>query len=291
MVVYPYVVSLREGLEAALIIAILIGYLTKIKRPELSKYVWTGVLGAISASLGLGAGMWIVYGELGGLGEKLFEAGAAGTAVVVLTYMIFWMAKNAKKIKGELEERIDTTISKRWLYGITFLAFITVFREGLETVLFLTASTFSDPTGTVIGAGAGFATVIAIGVLLLRGSRSLPIRRFFTFTSVLLLIFAAGILSYGMHEGIEALEIAGHELEWLGSKAYDITPSVSSIFHPEEGVIGAVIQGLIGRVYPSPEWLTLIVYKLYWLIVGIYMLKVYVPEKLNDLGGRLLRIN
>ncbi|KXA99168.1 hypothetical protein AKJ48_02515 [candidate division MSBL1 archaeon SCGC-AAA261O19] len=289
MVVYPYVVSLREGLEAALIIAILIGYLVRIKRPDLSKYVWWGVGSAIALSFGLGAGIWAVYGELGGVGEKLFEAGAAGTAVIVLTYMIFWMARNAKKIKGELEKKIDVSISRKWLLGITLLAFTAVFREGLETVLFLTASAFSNPAGTAIGATAGFATVIAIGFFLLRGTERLPIRKFFTITSILLLIFAAGILSYGVHEGIEAVEEAGHEVHWLEAKAYDFTPSTDSIFHPKEGAIGAVIQGLIGKIYLSPEWLTLIAYLLYWLIVGTYMLKVYAPTKFNGFIEKLFR--
>lgn len=288
MVVYPYVVSLREGLEAALIIAILIGYLARIKRPDLNKYVWWGVGGAIALSLGLGAGIWMIYGELGELGEKIFEAGAAGTAVIVLTYMIFWMAKNAKKIKGDLEEKIDVSISEKWLLGISFLAFIAVFREGLETVLFLTASAFSNPIGTLIGAAGGFATVIVIGIFLLRGSKRLPIRKFFSVTSVLLLIFAAGILSYGVHEGIEAVEEMGHEVSWLGGEAYNLTPAAGSVFHPDEAV-GSVIQGLIGKVYLSPEWLTLFAYVIYWAIVGTYLLKVYAPTRYNGVVEKIFR--
>ncbi|KXA90045.1 hypothetical protein AKJ61_01565 [candidate division MSBL1 archaeon SCGC-AAA259B11] len=289
MVVYPFVVSLREGLEAALIVAILIGYLTRIKRPELSKYVWWGVGGAIVLSLGLGVGIWGVYGELEGVAEKLFEAGAAGTAVIVLTYMIFWMARNSRKLKGEFEEKIDESISEEWLWGIAFLAFVAAFREGLETVLFLTASAFSDPVGTLMGATGGFGVVIGTGFFLLKGSKRLPIKKFFSVTSVLLLVFAAGILSYGVHEGIEAAEEMGYEISWLGSEAYNFAPGEASIFHPEAGVIGSVIEGLIGKVYLSPEWLTLFTYITYWLIVGAYLVKTYAPERSDGFVQKAFR--
>lgn len=287
MAVYPYVISLREGLEAALIIAIIVGYLLEVKRPDLKRYVWWGVGSAIALSLGLGAGVWMLYGELAGLGAKLFEAGSAGTAVIVLTYMIFWMARNSKEIKGELERKIDVHLSEQFVLGIALLAFIAVFREGLETVLFLTASVFSNPTGTVLGAAGGFATVIVIGYLLFRMERRLPIQKFFTVTSVLLLVFAGGILSYGVHEGIEAAEVAGYEAEWLGAEAYNLAPSTSSMFHPEEGAAGSVIQGLVGKVYLAPEWLTLVSYLGYWLVVGSYVLKTYRPA---EFGGFVDRV-
>lgn len=93
------------------------------------------------------------------------------------------------------------------------------------------------------------------------------------------MVFAAGILSYGIHEGIEAAEEMGHEISWLGSEAYNLVLSEASVFHPEEGVIGSVTEGLIGKIYLSPEWLTLFAYLAYWLIVGAYLIKVYMPEK------------
>ena len=109
--IYPFVITLREALEAALIISIVFAYLVRIRRPDLNKYVWFGTGAAILLSVALGAVVLAVYGGLGGVGKELFEGAAAMTAVVVLTYMIFWMARNARKIKGEFEQKIDVAIT------------------------------------------------------------------------------------------------------------------------------------------------------------------------------------
>ncbi len=284
--IYPFVITLREALEAALIISIVFAYLVRIRRPDLNKYVWFGTGAAILLSVALGAVVLAVYGGLGGVGKELFEGAAAMTAVVVLTYMIFWMARNARKIKGEFEQKIDVAITNKFLLGIALVTFIAVFREGLETVLFLTASIFTDPAGTAIGAAAGFGTVVVIAFFLLRGTRRLPIRKFFSITSILLLIFAAGILSYGMHEFIEAAEDSDVELGWLGEKAYDINPPENTPFH-KKGEVGMVIRGLIGTIYLDPEWLTLFVYLGYWLVVGTFIVKVYAPTKFNGFVDRI----
>lgn len=286
--IYPFVVTLREALEAALIIAIVVAYLVRIRRPDLNKYVWIGTGAAITLSIALGAVVLAVYGGLGGVGKELFEGVAAMTAVVVLTYMIFWMARNARKIKGELEQKVDVAITTKFLLGIALVTFIAVFREGLETVLFLTASIFTDPAGTAIGAAAGFGTVVVIAFFLLRGTRRLPIRKFFAVTSVLLLVFAAGILSYGTHEFIEAAEDSDVELGWLGEKAYNLNPPENTLFHPKTGEAGMVIRGLIGTIYLNPERLTLILYLGYWLVVGAFIAKVYAPTKFNGFVNRML---
>lgn len=256
----------------------MVAYLVQIKRPDLNKYVWIGTGAAIALSIALAAIVLVLYGGLSGVGKELFEGAAAMTAVVVLTYMIFWMARNARKIKGELEQKVDVAITTKFLLGIALVTFIAVFREGLETVLFLTASIFADPAGTAVGAVAGFGTVVVIAYFLLRGTHRLSIRKFFAATSVILLVFAAGILSYGTHEFIEAAEDSGVELGWLGEKAYDLNPPENTLFHPKTGEVGMVIRGLIGTIYLDPEWLTLILYFSYWLVVGIFILKVYAPR-------------
>ncbi len=289
--IYPFVITLREALEAALIVAIVVAYLVKIKRVDLKKYVWWGMGAAIVLSVALGAVILAAFGGLSGVGEKLFEGIAGYTAVAVLTYMIFWMARNARKIKGEVEYKIDIAITTKYLIGIAFVAFIAVFREGLETVLFLTNSMVNDPSGTMIGMVLGLGVVIVIAFYLMRGSRRLPIRKFFTVTSILLMIFAAGILSYGTHELIEAAEDSGTELGWLGDKAYDLNPPRNPdnsypLFH-KKGDVGIVIQGLIGTLYLDPEWLTLFVYLGYWLVIGTFIVKVYAPSKFNGFVDRI----
>lgn len=266
----------------------MVAYLVQIKRPDLNKYVWIGAGAAIALSIALAAIVLVLYGGLSGVGKELFEGAAAMTAVVVLTYMIFWMARNARKIKGELEQKVDVAITTKFLLGIALVTFIAVFREGLETVLFLTASIFADPAGTAVGAVAGFGTVVVIAYFLLRGTHRLSIRKFFAATSVILLVFAAGILSYGTHEFIEAAEDSGVELGWLGEKAYDLNPPENTLFHPKTGEVGMVIRGLIGTIYLDPEWLALILYFSYWLVVGIFILKVYAPTKFNGFADRIM---
>lgn len=277
--VFPsFLITFREALEAALIVAIMVSYLKKVGKGELNRYVYLGSGGAMAASLILGLFVQSVYGELKGVSAQLFEGAASLTAVVVLTYMIFWMTEHSKRIRGELQEKIDVAITKGELFGITILAFIAVFREGLETVLFLTAAFFLDPFGVVVGVILGSTIVLLLAVLLMRGAYRLDISKFFRYTSVLLILFAAGLAGYGVHELIEAGEGSGIEFGVWSQHAYDINPPMNPdgsypLLH-ENGVIGSVLKALIGYD-GNPEWLRVIVYIGYWLIVGTYVLKTY----------------
>lgn len=273
-----FLITFREALEAALIVAIIVAYLKKVGKAELAKYAYLGSGGAIGVSLILGLVVQMVYGELKGVSAQLFEGVASLTAVVVLTYMIFWMAGHSKKIRGELQEKIDVVITKGELFGIAALTFIAVFREGLETVLFLTATFFLDPTGVVIGIIIGTAVVLVLAVLLMRGAYSLDIGKFFKYTSVLLIVFAAGLAGYGVHELIEAGEDSGIEFGVWSHHAYDVNPPLNPdgsypLLH-EKGVVGSILKAMVGYD-GNPEWLRVIVYISYWLILGTYIIKTY----------------
>jgi len=271
-------ITFREALEAALIVAIIVAYLKKVGKAELNRYAYLGLGGAVGASLILGFIVQRVYGELTGVSAQLFEGAASLTAVVVLTYMIFWMAGHSKKIRGELQASIDVAINKGEQLGIAALAFVAVFREGLETVLFLTAAFFLEPVGVVTGIIVGTIIVIFLAILLMRGAYRLDIRKFFKYTSVLLIVFGAGLAGYGVHELIEAGEGAGMEFGVWSQHAYDINPPI----HPdgsyplmhESGVIGSILKALVGYD-GNPEWLRIVVYIGYWLIVGTYIIKTY----------------
>ena len=273
-----FLLTFREALEAALIVAIIVAYLKKVGKAELNRYVYLGSGGAVGASLILGWIIQMIYGEFTGVSAQLFEGAASLTAVVVLTYMIFWMAEHSKKIRGELQERIEVAITKGELFGITALAFVAVFREGLETVLFLTAAFFLDPAGVVIGMIVGMAVVLFLAVLLMRGAYRLDIGKFFRYTSVLLIVFAAGLAGYGVHELIEAGEDSGLEFGVWSQHAYDINPPLNAdgsypLLH-ENGVIGSILKALVGYD-GNPEWLRVLVYVSYWCIVGMYIIKTY----------------
>ncbi|MFQ6054144.1 MAG: FTR1 family protein [Candidatus Bathyarchaeia archaeon] len=273
-----FLITFREALEAALIVAIMVSYLRKVGRAELNRYAYLGSGAAVAVSLVLGLIVQRVYGGLRGVAAEVFEGVASLTAVVVLTYMIFWMAGHARRIRGELQRRIDVVITTGELLGIGALAFVAVFREGVETVLFLTAAFLQDPSGVVVGVVAGVVLVLALAALLMRGTYQLDIGKFFKVTSVLLIIFAAGLAGYGVHELMEAGEDFGVEFGVLGQSAYDInppaTPDGSYPMLHEKGAVGSVLKALVGYD-GDPEWLRVIVYLGYWLVVGTFVLKTY----------------
>ncbi len=276
MVLASLLVTFREALEASLIVTIVSAYLRKIGRAELNRYLLAGSLAAVLASLALGWTIHLIYGELEGPAVQVFEGTAALTATIVLTYMVFWMGRNARTIRHEIEQRVDIAVSRGQTYGIFALAFVAVVREGIETVLFLTGVFFLDPSGTAMGITLGIGTVLILVMLLLKGTYKLDIRRFFKYSSILLVVLAAGLAGFGVHELIEASESSGVQLGLLSQEAFNINPADNTdIFH-EKGVVGSILRALVGYD-GNPEWLRVVVYLSYWTIVGAYLLRAYRP--------------
>ncbi len=277
--VFPsFLITFREALEAALIVTIMITYLRKIGKEDLNKYTYLGTGAALVMSLVAGVVLQVFYGGLGKVASELFEGIASLSAVVVLTSMIFWMTKHSKEIKGEMETRISQAVTKNELYGITALAFVAVAREGLETVLFLSATFVQDSAGTLVGAALGILVVLGLSYALMKGTVDLEIGKFFKVTSIMLLIFGAGLAGYGVHELIEAGEHSGMDFGFWGEKPYDINPALNPdgsypTLH-EKGIIGSILKALVGYD-GNPEWLRIIVYLGYWLVVGTYVYKQY----------------
>jgi high-affinity iron transporter len=281
-----YLITFRESLEAALIITIIATYLTKLNRNDLKKYMWLGSLAAIATSLLAGAAIFLLFGQLTGLYEKLFEGTAAITATAVLTYMIFWMAKNARKIKGEIQTKVDLAVTAGSLLGIALLAYVAVVREGIETVLFLTALASADPYGTAIGGLIGVATVLALSFGIMKGIYRLDLRVFFKATSIVLVIFAAGLLGYGIHELMEAGEAVGLSFGPLGWEIYNINNVDPTGLLNENGPIGSMLKSIVG--YDSnPELLRIAGYLAYWVIVGVYLVKNYTTHAAPTVSGTI----
>ena len=269
-------ITFRETLEAALIVTIMITYLRKTGKEEYSGYAYGGVGAALLLSLLLGYGVQAVYGSLGETQSQVFEGVASLTAVIVLTYMIMWMSGHGREIKGSLESKMDISLSQGELLGIAFLAFIAVFREGLETVLFLSAAFVQDSSGTIVGVISGSGVVLVLSVLLMKGTVNLEISKFFKVSNVLLIILAAGLAGYGVHELIEAGEGIGVNIGWWAQKPFNINPPInldgSYPFLHEKGVIGSILKTLVGYD-GDPEWLRILVYLGYWSIVGFFLLR------------------
>jgi len=186
-------------------VGIVLAYLAKTDNRRHFNTIWLGTAAAVAVSAVTGAALFFTVGALEGRAEQIFEGVAMFSAVAVLTWMIFWMRKQAVGIKRELETRIQGAIATGSAVGLASVVFFAVLREGWETALFLFAiSESSSPLVTTIGAIAGLVVSISLGVALYMGSRRLNLRQFFTVTGVLLIVFAAGLLAHGIHEFQEA---------------------------------------------------------------------------------------
>jgi high-affinity iron transporter len=195
----------REGLEASLIVGIVLGYLAKTENRRYFRLIWLGTAAAVAVSVAAGAALFFSIGELEGRSEQIFEGIAMLCAVSVLTWMIFWMRKQAANIKKELEAKLASAVAAGSAIGLASVVFFAVLREGVETALFLFAiGESSTPLATGIGAVIGLAISISLGVGIYMGSRRLNLRQFFTATGLLLIVFAAGLLAHAVHEFQEA---------------------------------------------------------------------------------------
>jgi high-affinity iron transporter len=222
-----YLIGLREGLEAALVVSILVAYLVKTERRPLLGRIWLGVGVAVAVSLGFGA--LLTYGPRGLTFEsqELIGGSLSIVAVGFVTWMIFWMARAARGIAGELRGRIDAA-AEGSVWSLALVAMLAVGREGLETALFLWAATQAGTrdggTATwepLLGAGLGLATAVVLGYLLYRGAIRINLTRFFTWTGAFLIVVAAGVLSYGVHDLQEAGFLPG-----LNSVAFDVSGTI-----------------------------------------------------------------
>ncbi len=275
-----FLITFREALEAALIIGIIAAYVAKIGRKDLNRYIYAGIIGAVIASAGVAFVFKIVYGELKGTAEQLFEGAAALTAAIVLTYMIFWMAQNSKKIKGEMQGKIDIAISKGEMLGIAALSFIAVFREGVETVLFLGTLAIKSPLDTLIGFIFGVAAVIFLSFVMFRGVYKLDIGRFFKYTSILLILFSAGLTAFGVHELNEAGIIPPViEHVWDINPPQNMDGSYPALH--DKGIIGSSLKALIGY-NGNPSLTEVLAYIGYWIIIGMFVYRTYkIPEEVR----------
>ena len=273
MPIAGFVITFREALEAALIVGIVAAYLKKVGCPEATRYLILGAASAAGVSVVFAWILQAAYGGLVGAYESLFEGLTALTAAGFLTYMIFWMTRNARKYKGELERKLDLALTSGQLLGVAAIAFVAVFREGIETVLFLTAIFFIDPSGTSLGILLGLGAVSIVAVAIVKGSYRLNLHVFFKYTSMILLVFAAGLVGFASHELAETAETLGFDIGIFGEHAFDVNIAPNNIFH-EDGALGSLLSTLFGYTL-SPEWIRLAVYLGYWVIIGGYLLLAY----------------
>ena len=229
-------ITIREGLEAFLITGILLGYLRKVGRPALSRYVWAGTIVGVLASIGLAMIFQRLAVEFEGHRAALFEATASGIAVPILSYMVLYMQRQSHKLKGEAEVKAELAISTGQVLALGTLAFITVLREGLETALFLTALTTRVSGGGLMpGAILGLVLAAAIAYTIFASTIRLNLRRFFIVTGFLLVFIAAGLCAHIFM----ALHEAGFHL--LGTTAWSTKAILDS-----ESFLGRLLHAFMG---------------------------------------------
>ena len=259
-----YLIGLREGLEAALVVTILIAYLVKLNRGDVLGRIWIGVGLAVLLALSIGA--VLTFGTYG----LSFEAQEAigGTlsivATALVTWMVFWMASTARSMKSSLHSTIDRALVGNGL-ALVVVAFVAVGREGIETALFIWAAVQAtgETTLPILGAAAGLVTAAALGWLLYRGILRINLSRFFTATGVILIIVAAGVLAYGVHDLQEAGILPG-----LYSLAFDVSAIV-----PPDSWYGSLLKGTL-NFSPATTWLEFVVWWAYLIPVMTLFLRM-----------------
>lgn len=269
------VLALREGVEAALIVGMLLGVLRKLQREDLSSSVWWGLISALIVSALVAAGLTIAGKELEGPAEPVFEGFMMLAAASLLTWMIFWMHRQSRFLRGKIEQDVRLALgandreqerSSRAMFGVSFLA---VVREGIELALFLAAAGLaSNPLQELSGAVLGLLAATALGWLLFSSTRRLPLSRFFTVTNVLLIFFAAGLVAHGVGEL--------NEVGWIPSvigHIYDLNP-----FLAEASTLGQLLSAIAGYS-ASPSLTEAAAYLVYFaiLLLAVFRLQRATP--------------
>lgn len=258
-----YLIGLREGIEASLIVGILVAYVVKVGRADVLKKIWFGVGIAVVVPLGVGALLtWGPYG-LSFQAQEMIGGGLSLVAVGFVTWMIFWMGKTAHALKGTLHTRLDAALlGAGW--GVVVLAMLSVGREGLETALFVwaTVASVGGSWEPAIGALLGIVTAAVLGFMLYRGFVRINLGRFFTWTGAFLILVAGGVFAYGIGDLQEAGLLPGS-----GRHAYDISTII-----PSSSWYGTVLQGIV-NFNPSPSWLQVIGWVAYIGVVTAFYVR------------------
>lgn len=263
-----FLVALREGLEGALIIGILIAYAIKSQRRHLITPIWIGVSAALVGSFGFGAFLTYTSNELTPRAETLFAGTTSLVSVALVTWMVFWMKRTARFLKSELHERMEQA-QLLGRFAIIGAAFFAVAREGLETALFVYANfkTVSSDSAPSVGLVLGLATAVTLGILIYRQSIKLNLSQFFVITGVALVIVAAGVFSYGIHELQEFGALPGAD-----ALAWNVSDYIA-----KDSIAGSLLAGTIG-FQSKTSWLQLI----FWLgylatVLPLYLRKTASP--------------
>ena len=264
-----FLIGLREGLEASLVVGILVAYLIRSGHRRSLLPMWIGVAAAVILSGAVGGFLTLTSHSLSFRAQEGFGGTMSIIAVVFVTGMIFWMRKQSRFLSAEIREKVDEALQAGTI-ALAFTAFLAVGREGLETALFLWAATQATARESgatsvpLLGAALGLTTAVALGYLIYRGALKINLTRFFTWTGAFLIVVAAGVLAYGVHDLQEARFLPG-----LGTLAFDVSAAV-----PPGSWYGTLLKGVF-NFSPATTVLELAAWLLYFVpVMSIFLLKV-----------------
>ncbi|MDQ1020070.1 iron uptake transporter permease EfeU [Streptomyces afghaniensis] len=249
-----YLIGLREGLEASLVVCILIAYLVKTDRRDALRPIWIGIGIAIALALGFGSALEFGSQELTFEAQEALGGSLSILAVALVTWMVFWMRRTARHLKSELHGKLDAALAMG-TGALVATAFLAVGREGLETALFVWASVHAASDGSprpLLGVALGLLTAVLLGWLFYRGALRINLARFFTWTGGMLVVVAAGVLAYGFHDLQEARFLPGEK-----NLAFDISDTVDP-----SSWYGTLLKGIF-NFQPDPTVLQVTVWLLY----------------------------
>ncbi|MFG2822205.1 iron uptake transporter permease EfeU [Kitasatospora sp. NPDC048365] len=248
-----YLIGLREGLEASLVVCILIAYLVKTGRKDRLAPVWAGIAAAVALSMAFGAVLQFGSSQLSFEAQEALGGSLSIIAVGLVTWMVFWMRRTARHLKSELHGKLDAALAMGTV-ALVVTAFLAVGREGLETALFIwtAVQATGDGWNPLVGAVLGLLTSVVLGWLFYRGALKINLAKFFTWTGAMLVVVAAGVLAYGVHDLQEAGWVPG-----LHDRAFDISSTI-----PQDSWYGTLLKGVF-NFQPDPTWLQVGVWVLY----------------------------
>ncbi len=259
MLVSNALIGLREGLEAALVVVILAAFLVKTDRRHALRYVWVGVAAAVVLSVALGAMLTYGTSRLSFEQQELIGGLASIIAVGFVTAMVFWMRTAARTISGELKGRLDKALDVG-PWAVALVGFLGVGREGLETAIFFYATTEAAGQGQIqpmLGWVIGLGGAVLLGIAIYKGAVKINLGKFFRYTGILLVVVAAGILAYGIHDLQEAGFLPG-----LNNLAFDVSAAI-----PPDSWYGTLLKGIF-NFSPNTTWLQAVAWVLY---VGVVL--------------------
>ncbi|NHJ24809.1 MAG: hypothetical protein EAX89_09555 [Candidatus Lokiarchaeota archaeon] len=279
----PLFLAVREGLEAVLVVIIILLYLKKTQKKIYYKFVYLGIILAVISSIIFSILFNMLLGGFSGLAEEVFEGFTFVISGIFIVTLILWISREGPKIRETLENKIEVSISTQKILSITSLTYVIIIREGIELVLLLTGTSSVgslNQIDVVIGSIIGLTIAIIIGIIIFFGFRSINLSKFFKATNLILILFAAGLITYGIHEFIE-----GGVINPIIEEVWNIKHILPEVF-PDGNtatpefleIIGSLLRALFGY-NANPALLEVIIYPI--LLISIGLISLYIWRRNN----------